>query len=241
MKNKIELFKDQHPSTSFLVGDNLTFNKAMDSLIDNSMDGLPCDMVKVAPVWHPLTLISRMEIYLKSKTEPSGGDVITQPIVNTNLTISKWYNGKPKVYIMSAGKQYENIVIGHENNIWGGNPNSINSHKNVNEGDIIITYCSDKENKLQGFHTIGKIISKDDSYYFDKSTWGKPYCGIVHIDWFNKPNKDCFFSLEDTKPLINYLDWGWTLRTSTYADMSIRGWDVDSQVFRALLNKLTNY
>ena len=88
MKNKIELFKNQHPS--------------MSSLIDNSMDGLPCNM-EVVPVWNPLTLISRMEIYLKSETKSSGCDVITQPIVNTNLTIGNWYHGKPKVFIKLFG------------------------------------------------------------------------------------------------------------------------------------------
>ena len=116
--------------------------------------------------------------------------MITQPIVNTNLTISKWYNGKPKVYIMSAGKQYENIVIGHENNIWGGNPNSINSHKNVNEGDIDIfigdvEVCRNGIGVLEDETEVTEVLKKDEIKitidlkmgHDDARVWG---CDLTH-------------------------------------------------------------
>jgi len=297
MKNKIELFKNEHPSTSFLVGDNLTFNKAMDSLLDNRMDGLPCDMVKVAPVWNPLTLISRMEIYLKSKTESSGGDVITQPLVNVpNLPIEmldlpiralnclknhkintlvdlvqtdrnkliKFRNlgvktlsdienvlnvytyvstTTPKVFLMSAGNKYVNIKLGYKERIWGSNysKGTIKSHQNVNEGDIIIVYCSDKENNLQGFHMIGKVKFCAPPDYIDKTTWLEPYGHIVHVDWLNEPNKENFFKLSDVYEYVKYQEWGVYLRDGKYQDASNVGWSIDSQLLKDILNKLTNY
>jgi len=167
--------------------------------------------------------------------------IVTIPKKSLDLKIKDWYNDNSKIYLMSVGKLYKNIVLGFENNIWGSTTHGFNSFYKINIGDIIITYCSDKENNLQGFHTIGKIISKNDPYYFDKTTWEKPYCCIVNVEWFNEPNKDNFFTLEETKPLLNYLNWGWTLRNGSYDDMSTRGWDINSDIFKSLVKKLTNY
>ena len=302
MKNKIE----QH-WMSFLVGDNWTFSKGTSSLIDNSMVGLPCDMVKVVPVWNPLTLISRMEIYLKSKTESSGCDVITQPIVNTNLSLVNTSNVPnvpievldlpiralnclkkhkintlvdlvqtdrnnlitfrnlgvktlsdienilniytnvstitPKVFLMSAGNKYENIKLGYKERIWGSNfsKGTIKSHQSINEGDIIIVYCSDKENNLQGFHMIGKVMFCAPPEYVDRTTWLEPYGHIVHVDWLNKPNKENFFKLSDVYEYVKYQEWGIYLRDGKYQDASNVGWSVDSQLLKDILNKLTNY
>ena len=184
MKNKIELFKIQHPS--------------MSSLIDNSMVGLPCDMVKVAPNAlnlpiqvldlpiralnclkdaNIITLIDLVQSDKKYLMKYRNLGVKTLHDIESRLNayglkfgmeITKLPNKLdtnvfttiPKVFLMSAGDKYVNIKLGYKERIWGSNysKGTIKSHQNINEGDIIIVYCSDKENNLQGFHMIGKVM-----------------------------------------------------------------------------------
>ena len=148
---------------------------------------------------------------------------------------------KPKVFLMSAGDKYLNIKLGYKERIWGTNysKGTIKSHQNVNEGDIIIVYCSDKENNLQGFHMIGKVKFCAPPDYIDKTTWLEPYGHIVHVDWLNEPNKENFFKLSDVYEYVKYQEWGVYLRDGKYLDVSNVGWGIDSQLLKDILNKLT--
>jgi len=241
MKNKIELFRKSYKGMSSLIDNSLSLN--VPNLPIEMLD-LPIRALNCLKNHKINTLVDLVQTDKNRLFKFRNLGVKTLSDIENVLNVYTYVSTTtPKVFLMSAADKYVNIKLGYKERIWGSNysKGTIKSHQNVNEGDIIIVYCSDKENNLQGFHMIGKVKFCAPPDYIDKTTWLEPYGHIVHVDWLNEPNKENFFKLSDVYEYVKYQEWGVYLRDGKYQDASNVGWSIDSQLLKDILNKLTNY